>query len=95
MKELIYIILVAAPAETRQRTNNCLHRSFLMYGGDDMLCESFRCQQLIDDMCDEFGCECFQDMCPEWGQCSKCQSDIILAACDRSAAEPADIKQIR
>ena len=38
-----------------------------------MLCDNFKCVNLVDDECDLYGGECIGDQCEDWGVCLDCQ----------------------
>ena len=38
-----------------------------------MLCDNFKCVNLVDDECDQDGGECIGDLCECWGECLNCQ----------------------
>lgn len=38
-----------------------------------MLCNNFKCVNLVDDECDLYGGECIGDQCEDWGECLNCQ----------------------
>ena len=38
-----------------------------------MLCDNFKCVNLVDNEYDQDGGECIGDLCECWGECLNCQ----------------------
>lgn len=46
-----------------------------------MLCNEFKCVDLVDGECDQLETECIGNLCENWGECINCQQ-LVQEECE-------------